>query len=171
MAAERPALVDTDGGTIEVQSANGRRAENAARVIGEHVDHGCVALQCREAAVLIIIREEQSKALSEATFGRYMDSLMDKISASQRQTVVGNGGLRRAILAAIEHAESLGFVREDQVTPFVLLSITLGASFAASPLTGWLSAVAEATEYAPEHRMDAIYALMSESDRSFYFQV
>ena len=118
---------------------------------------------------MVKIRDAQMAVLEEAVLSRYAAALLDKLFVCPDRVVTARTETQRRVFTAIQRAKLLGFVREQEMTPFVIMSASLGERFEQSPLAGWMASIVEATDYPAEERMDAIFALLPRADQAFYF--
>src|SRR5580704_5970956 len=118
---------------------------------------------------MLTVDQHQLDALSKARLEQYVNSLVGRLK-SRHDVTLPEDQIKGSVIRAIHEAGSLGFARECDVTPFVLLAVTLGPNLEKSPLGGWLSAVMNKVESPATSRMDAVHALLPDADRMLYFR-
>lgn len=126
---------------------------------------------------MLVIRREQLSMLGLRSFEDYVTRITDELSGERFSAA----GLRRFptgysredltsfIRKAIARAQSFGFGREGDITPFIAMEFVLDEVFKNTGHYPWIEAIIKATDLDAEERMDAIYALMPERERTLCF--
>lgn len=122
----------------------------------------------------MIVRTAQLDALGRMSFDDYVARIAREIlgapGVAGRERAAGNRGETEArVRECIARAHSLGFECEGDVTPFIFLSLALDDEFQRGGFYEWIMEVLNATDYSPESRMDAVFALMPEYERQICF--
>jgi Domain of unknown function (DUF4123)/Inner membrane component of T3SS, cytoplasmic domain len=123
---------------------------------------------------LLAIRPAQLEALSASTFEGYVQRVARRLhclpkGANGTSASPAPEQAVRTTRLLIDRARSCGFEREREVTPFILMTATLGTGYETGGLGPWISAILASADVSPENRMDAICALLSEEERALYF--
>ncbi len=124
-----------------------------------------------------MVRREQITQLGAACFHAYVVRLTERLLGERftpaRQRVFPNGESREKVTGlvrqSIDRARACGFECEGDITPFVLMAFVLDDAFRDDGTYPWVAALLEATDLPSEQRMDAIYELIPEPQRTLCF--
>lgn len=126
---------------------------------------------------MLVVRREQLNLLGSRSFEDYVRWVTNELSgehfSAARQRLFPAGYSREDVASfvrnAIARAQSFGFRREGDITPFVAMEFVLDDVFKDTGHYAWIEAIIRATDLDGEERMDAIFALMPGRERTLCF--
>jgi len=107
---------------------------------------------------MLVIREEQMSALSQAMLKQFEDRMVVHMSNNFQDETreISEGELRALIQEGIEQAEQYQITLEDDVRRYLEFMVMYGQNFDTSPDTAWAGEILHAKELDGTAKMDLI---------------
>ena len=121
---------------------------------------------------VMMIREGQMRTLGKESFEYYVRRLTDRVLATNQREGGAPGTpdeVSELVRNAIAAARSQGFDCEGDVSPVVMLNLTVRGVRREAGVYPWVFAVLRSAEGSASDRLDAIYALLPVDERRLYF--